>query len=232
MKTESKRHVIMQTAEKLFSDRRIHEITLDEVAQRARIGKGTIYRYFADKDDLFFQVATSGFDELCDLIEQRVRQDAPFADQLLQMCELIRAFFKRRREMFRMMQAEDARMPRCKGKLSERWSEHRKKLVAAVAGILRHGMAAGVVRDDIPAEILAHFLLGMLRTRAHDLEDAPAWLQGYELVIELFCNGIARKPVQAPLDNPTRRRPFKHLSPKAGRAGTRREAVVTPARQE
>ena len=68
-----KRLAIMQAAESLFTSRRLHEITLDDVAREAQVGKGTIYRYFQDKDDLFFQTATQGFDELCDLLQQRVQ---------------------------------------------------------------------------------------------------------------------------------------------------------------
>ena len=52
-----KRIAIMRAAERLFHNRRFHEVTLEEVAEAAQVGKGTIYRYFADKDDLFFQVA-------------------------------------------------------------------------------------------------------------------------------------------------------------------------------
>ena len=44
----------MRAAEKLFTSRRYHEISLDAVVQEARVGKGTIYRYFQSKDDLFF----------------------------------------------------------------------------------------------------------------------------------------------------------------------------------
>jgi len=192
MKTQNKRQLIMQAAERLFTHCRIHEITLDQVARHARVGKGTIYLYFKDKDDLFFQVATSGFDDLCELVQRKVPEDAPFADQLLEMCVEISAFFKGRREMFCMMQAEDARMPGCKGGLRERWFEHRKKLIAAVAGVIGHGVADGLVRGDIPPEALAEFLLGMLRSRALDLRDAPSNLQRYELLVDLFLNGAAR----------------------------------------
>ena len=72
MENSDKRQSIMQTAERLFKSRRIHEITLDEVAQKAKVGKGTIYLHFQNKDDLFFQVATSGFDELCGLVREQV----------------------------------------------------------------------------------------------------------------------------------------------------------------
>lgn len=195
MESADKRQVIMQTAERLFKSRRIHEITLDEVAQKARVGKGTIYLYFENKDDLFFQVATSGFDELCGLIREQVSQEDRFEDQLLQMCRAISAFFGKRREMFQMMMAEDARMNGVQRSLRERWIMRRKKLREAVALVLARGVAEGRVRTDIPAETMAALLLGLMRTRAHELDNQP---EGEQLIIELtliidfFMNGAGR----------------------------------------
>jgi len=58
MKKESKRQQILRTAEKLFTSRKFDEVTTDDIMNAAGVGKGTIYRYFRNKDDLFFHVAT------------------------------------------------------------------------------------------------------------------------------------------------------------------------------
>src|SRR5690349_17863614 len=121
LKLPSKRAAIMEAAEKLFRNRRIHEITLDEVAQKAGVGKGTIYRYFPDKDDLFFQVATSGFDELCELVQRKVNLNDSHRNQLLGVCMAISHYFEARLEMFMVIQAQDVRMTTCKESLRERW---------------------------------------------------------------------------------------------------------------
>ena len=192
MESADKRLVIMQTAEKLFKSRRIHEITLDEVAQKARVGKGTIYLYFENKDDLFFQVATSGFDELCELIREQVSLEDRFEDQLLQMCRAISAFFGKRREMFQMMMAEDARMNGVQRSLRERWIMRRKKLREAVALVIGRGVTEGRIRTDIPAETLATLLMGLMRTRAHELDKQPEGeplVIDIALIIDIFING-------------------------------------------
>ena len=191
MTRRDRRQDIMAAAEKLFTSHRYHEITTDDIAQAARVGKGTIYRYFADKDDLFFQVATSGFDELCDLLERKVPENGRFAEQLLSACAEIPRFFERRKQLFRMMQTEEGRMHFSDSGLRERWMARRKKLVAAVAAILRKGVDEGALRSDIPCEALANFLLGMLRTRARDLAGPlePRLPDG--LLVDLFYRGAA-----------------------------------------
>jgi len=72
--------------EKLFTSRRFHKITVDDVAQAAQVGKGTIYRYFQNKDDFFSQTATAGFDDLCELLCRKVPENSSFFEQLLSEC--------------------------------------------------------------------------------------------------------------------------------------------------
>jgi len=224
MPRQDKRHQIMQAAEKLFTIRRFHEITTDDVAEAAGVGKGTIYRYFRDKDDLFFQTATSGLDELCDLLRRKVPGESPFAEQLLSACVHITRFFDRRRQLFRMVQTEDGRMSLCKGDLHDRWMQRRKTLIAALSAIMAKGIAEGQLRDDLPGEVLANVLLGMLRTRARDLADGPERFRRYELVVDLFCRGAGRPRLRngqgnGPAPRAGRRRPLTKPSATAGRSG-------------
>ncbi len=58
----------------------------------------------------------------------------------------------------------------------------------AMAGITR-GSASGKNRRDIPPEILAEYLLGMLRTRSWELEDRSEPLRSQALLLDLFTKG-------------------------------------------
>jgi AcrR family transcriptional regulator len=188
-----KQQKIMHVVEKLFTSRRFHEITLDQVAQAAGVGKGTIYRYFQDKDDLFFRTAISGFDELCGLLRRKVSGNAPFEDQLMSACVEIGSFFRSRKQLFRMIQTDENRMYWEKKSIRERWMAKRRNLIDALAQIIGRGVVEKGIRTDVPPDILAKFLLGMLRTGARDLADAPKDMQGVELVLDLFYRGASPK---------------------------------------
>jgi AcrR family transcriptional regulator len=188
---------IMRAAEKLFTARRYHEISLDDVVAEAHVGKGTIYRYFRNKEDLFFQVAQSGFEELCEMLQSDVPVDAPFSKQVLCACRKISGFFGRRRQLFRMMQTEHARMFWRRGDARQRWRERRGRLVDAIAGIIRKGVDEGVVRSDIAPEVLARYLLGTLRTRTWTSTEAADHPETLESVIDLFLHGALGGAVSA-----------------------------------
>jgi TetR/AcrR family fatty acid metabolism transcriptional regulator len=186
---QNKKQQIMLAAEKLFTSQRFYDIKLDDIAHEAKVGKGTIYLYFENKDDLFFQTATSGFKELCQLLARNVSPKAPFVEEILTACRQISRFFEKRHQLFRMMNEEDVRLCFSRGNIRDKWLNKRRLLVAAVAAIMRKGINEGKVRGDILPEVLADFLLGMLRTRAHDLVDAPKAMRQHDIVVDLFCNG-------------------------------------------
>jgi hypothetical protein len=122
------------------------------------------------------------------VLQRRVTGDAPFSEQLLQACGAITAFFSRRRQLFRMIQTEDARMPLCRSGLRQRWQERRQHLVEGLGTILRKGQLEGLVRTDLTDQTLATFLLGLLRTRARNLGEGRD-VTGDDMLVDLFLRG-------------------------------------------
>jgi len=181
----------MVAAERLFKSRQFHEITMDEVARVAGVGKGTLYLYFADKDDLFFQTAVAGFDDMCELLRRRPVTGGSVQHELQQACETITAFFRDRRPLFRMMLAEGERALGKGGGLRQRWNQRRKSMTQAVAEIIVRGVRRRQVRDDIDAKVLAEYFLGMLRTRANELDRLGDSAGGQRALVDLFVHGLA-----------------------------------------
>ena len=189
MTRPEKRREIMQAAEKLFAGRRFHEITLDQVACQARVGKGTIYRYFKDKEDLFFQTAMDGLDHMRDLLLEQVPREAPFGQQLLLMCSEIGRFYRKRGRLFHMIHHHEGRLRAREQEMRHKWWERRMELVGAATEILERGVKQGSLRSDIPADQLARFLLGMLRTRWREYMHHPELKPSLQTVVDLFLQG-------------------------------------------
>jgi len=190
METDKKRR-IMQATEELFTSRRYHEVTVGEIARHAGVAKGTVYCYFTDKEDLFFQTVAAGYDDMCDLLVSPSSAQAGFRERLLAAIASIREFIHRRQPLIRIINSEDERARDIGGRIRQRLMAHRTKIVKALTDIIAQGVNAGEVRRDAPPQALAEYLLGMLRARSRELTRADERVRSDEFLVDLFLHGVA-----------------------------------------
>ena len=60
---EEKRRLIALSCKELLLENGIKNLTVSQIAQAAGIGKGTIYEYFANKDEIVFEIITLFIDQ-------------------------------------------------------------------------------------------------------------------------------------------------------------------------
>ncbi|MCS7170112.1 MAG: TetR/AcrR family transcriptional regulator, partial [Candidatus Kapabacteria bacterium] len=51
---DAKRHRLLEAAAELFAHKGYHATRVGEIAQQAGVAKGTVYEYFATKEELFY----------------------------------------------------------------------------------------------------------------------------------------------------------------------------------
>lgn len=162
---------------------------MDEVAKVAGVGKGTIYRYFEDKEDLFLQLAAEGLDALCSVVRERILpQDLPFEEKLLAMCEEMSAFGRRRHDILRVVREGYGGSKRLRH--SDLIQEKRRQVLEAITEILAWGKGQGKIREDIEpkqAALLLHSMLMSRRRRHHHKDNEPLALA---TIVGVYCHGI------------------------------------------
>jgi AcrR family transcriptional regulator len=55
---------ILDAAAQLFAKHHYHEVRMDDIAAHAGVAKGTLYRYYHDKEDLYLALTIHGIQEL------------------------------------------------------------------------------------------------------------------------------------------------------------------------
>ena len=53
-------------------------VPLDEIATRAGVGPGTVYRHFPTKEALVEAVAAAGYEEICEIARESLELDDPW----------------------------------------------------------------------------------------------------------------------------------------------------------
>jgi len=186
--TPGKRAEILSAATDVFARKAFHEVRADEIAAEAGVGKGTLYRYFPTKDDLFYAAVLAGFDEMDQALDElRERGEDPATALASVAREAIRIFWSR--PSFNMVLHRDARRFRAR---ERELRLRREALVRFVRETISRGESSGVFRPVDP-RIATEMFLGMVRAAIlhRSASDSPAVL--VRALTDAFVGGIGRR---------------------------------------
>jgi AcrR family transcriptional regulator len=110
-----KRELILEAAAQVFSQNGFHRSTVEEIAQRAGVGKGTIYEYFSSKKELFQQLVVGRVERLMMELLTRVEQADNAKDKMRVIMDATLSHFIRVEQINKILlietsAAEDAKM--------------------------------------------------------------------------------------------------------------------------
>ena len=188
--SKRRRH-ILAAAEHLFAEGRFDEVLMEDVAREAGVGKGTLYRYFADKESLYFAVVFEGFAAIRGQLRCGAEDGDP-EERLERTVHAIVHFLSRNRFVFKLMGRDEGEGSRRRG-YRQQWKRQRGELVDAVAEVLRHGAERGVF-DVRHLRTDAQILLGIVRSclRYNDQGLSPDQIVAETM--RVFLEGVSRLP--------------------------------------
>jgi len=99
-----RRRQIVEAAEKSFALFGYKATTMDHVAKIANVAKGTIYTFFANKEELFDEILRSVIIEMKRISEQEVQDDRPFFDNLYQSMDKLLEFRREHELLVKLFQ--------------------------------------------------------------------------------------------------------------------------------
>lgn len=105
-RTADKRLRIIQAATTVFSRKGFHKARVEEIAEIAEVGKGTVYEYFASKKELFLEMIFYAHQKYGEFLEQELSKAKTFYDRLQRLFEVTMQFMKRHKEMALVLMAD------------------------------------------------------------------------------------------------------------------------------
>jgi AcrR family transcriptional regulator len=189
LKTLDKKQAILDAAARVFSGRPFHEALIDEVAAAAAVGKGTIYRYFPTKDDLYFAAILHGFDELKATLALTLSQESSPKRRLERIAREVLSFSRNRPDLYVLLQRDERRFLEREEELQKR----RDALSRLVQETILEGIRRRAFRG-IDARVGAELFRGMIRA-ANRLGDGVATVDALAAeIVNIFTRGIERHP--------------------------------------
>ena len=181
------RERILRSAAELFADREFELVLIDEVAAHAGVGKGSVYRQFRSKEELYAAVVIDGFTELQREIRVALAGCTSMSEQLATIVRQTVKFFWSRRQFFALL-----RDPKALPVSQERqYRSQRDELSRLIGGVLDEGVKRGAMRPGIDTRIAAESLLGMIRGINRYGRDYTTPERAVEIVTSIFLAGCS-----------------------------------------
>src|SRR5580700_7751825 len=189
---------ILEAAFNEFSRNGYATTTLDRIAERAGVTKGTIYVYFENKEHLFISMVRELMKVTLDTVQDMFeRHDGSTADLLRAQFSFIYQHIvedRRRREVVRMLIAEASRFPA----LADRYHEEiLRPCLDMLRQAIQRGMDRGEFRNsaiiDLPQIVIAPIALVDIWMMMFD-DRQPLDMKAYfNAHLDLVLNGLLAK---------------------------------------
>lgn len=166
---QNTRRKLFEAAVTLIAEQGFSSTTVDEIAERAGVAKGTVYYNFASKTVLFEELLRHGIELLTDSLQAAADETADRGGSRVDALDaMIRAgldFITRYPSLTQLYVAELWRTNRA---WQSTLMQVRQKAIAVIESVLREAVAAGELSEDIDVPLTASALFGMVLVAALD----------------------------------------------------------------
>jgi AcrR family transcriptional regulator len=176
-----RREEILEAATRLFATQGYADTDTQQLADEIGVGKGTLYRYFPSKRELFLAAADRGMRKLCQFIDDKVAtiEDAP--ERIAEVVRSYLRFFEQHPEFCELLIHERALF---KDRKKPTYIEHREAHRERLRLLYQTFIAEGQIRDmpvDQILDVLGDLLYGTMFTN---------YFSGRRTSVEEQANGI------------------------------------------
>jgi len=100
---ENRKNAILKAARKLFFDKGFKNVTVESIAKKAELSKGSVYLYFKSKEDIYTQILLGDIDKFHKVMANIMREGQSSSATLMSLANIYADFFMNDRELFRIM---------------------------------------------------------------------------------------------------------------------------------
>ncbi len=186
--------LILQVAEEVLMEKGYYETSIDEIASRVGIAKGTVYLHFPSKEDLTVAIMVRDIRQLIEQVERIAEMEGSAQSKLELILQGMYGNFVKRMQLLSGMfhNATPLQMKEHGKKAIGLW-EHAAELIGT---ILEQGKAAGEFTSDIPTSVMVGAFFGLLSPGSYARLMLGEKIGGDELARYLgciYCKGIAKR---------------------------------------
>lgn len=170
------RDLLLATASDLFSERGI-EAPLEEIARRAGVGIGTLYRHFPTRDNVIEAVYRREVEMLCEGVPDLQREHSP-EDALAAWMRAFTNYVAKKRGMAMALKS-------VLGIDNELFKQSHERIQQAIGTLVTAAVADGSIRADVDPDDLLRAMGGICMAT-----DTPGWTDRTGRLVDLLMDGL------------------------------------------
>jgi len=192
----NKRQQILDAAYVVFSRKGFHRATVDEIIALADTGKGTVYNYFVNKEQLFYTLIQERSAPLDQALADVANSQQPPLDKIRAMIKLFLQFYVTNADLWRVLMHE---VRGCGGEgysnfsqqQQEKYRQRFRDTIGMLEIVLREGINQGVIREcDVTKAAYGLFsVIVMMVFQKFVAEDIDTTAN---TIADIFLYGVAR----------------------------------------
>ena len=185
--------LILKIAEEVLLEKGYYETSMDEIASRVGVAKGTVYLHFPSKEDLVVAIFAQDLQQFSEGIEAIMASELPVRAKIEAFLHFMYGgfFSKRTQLLYAIYNNIDLRRLffEKKGCMRDLWED----LAARVTKLLEEGKAAGELDTTIPTNIMLNVFFSLLSPRSYERlvvgeQMSPDELAKY--VVQIYFKGV------------------------------------------
>jgi AcrR family transcriptional regulator len=188
-KALERKESILQAATELFYQSGYRNTDVQQIADQIAVGKGTIYRYFVSKEDLFFAAVDRAMLKMEEFVHDKIKSEKDDISRIKLAIQSYVGFFRKHPEFIELFVQERAEF-RLRDVSS--YLAHRAKRDGEWAACFQRLFVEGKVRYqkfDLICDFISNFLYGIMFTKVFQL-DNTALLHRSEEGLDMVLYGI------------------------------------------
>jgi AcrR family transcriptional regulator len=189
------REAILEAAAKTFGRLGFHEVKMTDIAAEAGVAAGTLYNYFASKDEIFALMLKRGHEHFVEVVQTAVATESDPEQRLLVFLRTSFSFLEQSGPLFAIYLRQGGLNEWSRQRLRESDNVQARRNLELLAATFAAAQESGQVRDDLPPEELLELFTGLIDAQIFAWVSRgcpPDLVAKAEVIFDVFLNGVRR----------------------------------------
>lgn len=191
----ARRAEVLEQAEKIFSTKGYHNVTVAEIANASGFAIGSLYQFFESKEHLYTTMISEKLDLMYAEIRQEVNAAKDIAEKISTLISAHLRFVEKNADFCRIfLRGENDALSEMMTVLRQKLIDDYFKHIAFIENFLKAGIKNGLWRS-LPSHEMASALIHLIRAAASEWMLVPtkeSLVSKKDFILDLFLNGVKK----------------------------------------